>query len=61
MIPFLNEGADAIKTMTDRFRAMGLVITTETFQAAQKFNDNLKEVGFAADAIILGRWDPVDC
>lgn len=41
LIPMLNEGRDGIKEMTDEAAELGLVISTDTAQAADQFNDNL--------------------
>jgi len=41
MIPMLNEGSQGIKTLTDEARVLGIVLDTETAQAAEQFNDNL--------------------
>jgi hypothetical protein len=41
LIPFLNRGRDGIQQLTDQASAMGLVIGTETAEAAHKFEQNL--------------------
>lgn len=45
MIPLLNQGAGGLRALTDEARAMGLVITQETHEAAARFNDNLDRLG----------------
>jgi hypothetical protein len=41
LIPFLNEGADGLKAMREEAERLGLVISTETAEAADEFNDSL--------------------
>lgn len=41
LIPFLNEGAAGLQRMEDNARRTGNVISLETAQAADEFNDNL--------------------
>ncbi len=41
LIPFLNEGADGLAAMRVEAERLGLVISTETAEAADQFNDNL--------------------
>jgi hypothetical protein len=41
LIPFLNEGADGLEAMRVEAERLGLVISTETAEAADQFNDNL--------------------
>ena len=53
MIPFLDQGASGIKSLTDRFKDLGIVISGETAAAAEKYNDDLKILAIAKDAIIL--------
>lgn len=51
MIPFLNQGADGIRKMKEEATRLGLVMTTEMAQAAEKFNDSLKTLKFQSDAV----------
>lgn len=41
LIPFLNQGKDGIKALTDEAEKLGLKISTETGQSAERFNDTL--------------------
>lgn len=41
LIPFLNQGADGLANMRDEAERLGLVISQETAEAADQFNDNL--------------------
>jgi hypothetical protein len=41
LIPFLNQGKDGIKQLTDEAAKLGVVISTQTGAAAEQFNDNL--------------------
>jgi hypothetical protein len=41
LIPFLNQGRDAIEALKEAARQLGLTISAETAAAADKFNDNL--------------------
>ncbi len=41
LIPMLNQGRAGLEEMTDEARQLGLVIDTETGQAAERFRDNL--------------------
>lgn len=45
LIPFLNQGREGIKALTDEAERMGLVIDTKTAIAAEEFNDNLTRLG----------------
>jgi len=42
LIPMLNDGSHGLKEMRDLAEDLGLIIGTKTFNAVQKFNDNLK-------------------
>ncbi len=53
LIPLLNQGRDGIKSLTDEFRDMGLVIDEKTAKAAENFNDNLKRLGKVQQAVII--------
>jgi hypothetical protein len=50
LIPFLNEGADGLRAMREESEKLGKVISLETAQAADKFNDNLSTL----KAVITG-------
>jgi phage-related tail protein len=62
MIPLLNGGADALRAMADEAERMGLVISEDTFRAAEIFNDNVtrltKSVG-ALGTMITAELAPV--
>lgn len=48
LIPFLNMGRDGISEMTAKAKELGLVISTETAQAADEFNDKIGLLGSSA-------------
>ena len=52
MIPLLNQGAAAIKKQREQMEKLGLVVTPETSKNAEKFNDNLKDLGLTFTAIV---------
>jgi len=51
MIPFLNQGAEGIRKMREEAKALGLQISTETAQNAEKFNDNLRALSMSSTAL----------
>jgi len=51
MIPFLNTGAAAIEKMKKRAAELGLVLTDETFEAAQDFNDQMRDLKFIMEGL----------
>ncbi len=51
MIPFLNQGREGIKAITEAAERMGLVISTETAAAAENFNDSLTILRGAAKGL----------
>lgn len=51
MLPFLNNGRDGIKSLTDEAERFGLVVDSTTAEAANRFNDELDKLGKAADGI----------
>lgn len=53
MIPVLNAGAAGLKESGDEAERFGLVLSKETTQAAEDFNDNLTRMGKIKDGIIL--------
>lgn len=44
LIPLLNGGRAAVKGLMDEADALGLTISTETFQAAEVFNDSITRI-----------------
>lgn len=44
LIPFLNEGAEGIKKLTDEADRLGITISGKTAQAADDFNDGLSKL-----------------
>lgn len=44
LIPMLNAGRDGLQGMKDRAKDLGLVISTETAEAANEFNDNISDL-----------------
>lgn len=53
LIAFLNEGADGLARLRLEAAAFGLVISQETFEAAQKFNDTLTSLRGAVQGLGL--------
>jgi ribosomal protein L12E/L44/L45/RPP1/RPP2 len=53
LIPLLDLGRKGIADLTDQARQMGLIITKETADAAQEFNDRMKIVGAVTQAVSL--------
>src|SRR5262245_27534207 len=53
MVPLLNQGAAAITSLTKEAAAFGLVITKDTFIAAEKFNDSLRSLGMIPKGVAL--------
>ena len=51
MIPFFNQGADGIARGTEEAKKFGQVISTETAQASEKFNDNMKSLELALQGV----------
>lgn len=49
MIPLLNQGAAGMAAMKDEAEQLGLVISGETAEAAEKFNDNMKAMATGAE------------
>jgi|GEM_PF-2114003 len=52
LIPLLNAGSAGLNEMMQEAHALGIVIDTETGQAAERFNDNLTRLGRVKDGII---------
>lgn len=53
MIPLLNGGSAALREMGDEAQRAGLVISTETGKAAERFNDSLTRLKGAAQGLVL--------
>jgi hypothetical protein len=53
MIPFLDQGAKGIQDMTARMSELGIVINSDTAKAAETFNDDLKLLAQAQNALVL--------
>ena len=49
LIPFLNQGRAGIEALTKEARRLGVVISDEAAEKAERFNDSLKAVKAAAD------------
>lgn len=59
LIPFLNEGSEGIKKMTDEAAALGRVVSTEAAAAANDFNDNLEKLQATAQGAVGGALSQV--
>ena len=53
LIPFLNQGKEGIKELTDEAQKMGAVVSTEMAEQSAQFNDNMAKMGYAAK----GAWN----
>lgn len=53
LIPLLNQGSKGIAEMTEQAKKLGLVIDGNTAKQAEQFNDNLKTMEKAFNAIII--------
>lgn len=53
MIPLLNAGRKGLEESTEEAKRFGLVVSTQTAQSAEKFNDNLKRLGSIMQGIFL--------
>lgn len=53
LIPFLNQGRDGIKELTDEAKELGVVVSTQTAQAADDFNDNLAKLKASTSGVGL--------
>ncbi|WP_291996734.1 hypothetical protein [Candidatus Accumulibacter sp. ACC012] len=51
LIPLLNAGSQGLKEMGDEASKLGVVISTETAQAAERFNDQMTRVNAALGSI----------
>jgi hypothetical protein len=52
MIPMLNQGGDALRAMMEEADRLGLTISQETAEAAERFNDNLTRLGGQMQGIV---------
>jgi murein DD-endopeptidase MepM/ murein hydrolase activator NlpD len=53
MIPLLNGGAAGLAAMQEEAKRLGIAVSTETAQAAERFNDNMSRVKGQLDAVAL--------
>jgi len=51
LIPLLNSGSAGLKQMGDEAERLGIVISTQTAQAAEKFNDQMTRINTSFGAI----------
>ena len=51
LIPFLNSGAKGIEDLKKEAEELGFVMSQETVEAAERFNDNLTRLGRASDSL----------
>ncbi len=51
LIPFLNSGAKGIEDLKKEAEELGFVMSQETVEAAERFNDNLTRLGRASDGL----------
>lgn len=51
LIPLLNSGSQGLKDMGDEAQRLGIVISTETAQAAERFNDQMTRISTSFGAI----------
>ena len=51
MIPFLNQGKDGIKALTNEAEKLGLKMTTEFAQKAEAFNDSLTTMNYMTKGV----------
>lgn len=51
LIPLLNQGSDGIQALREEAEKLGITFSTETGEAAEKFNDNLKRIEKALDGV----------
>lgn len=54
MIPFLNQGAEGMRQAAEESKKLGLTWTTQTAQAAERFQDNLTRLQGAMQGIKTG-------
>lgn len=53
LIPFLNQGAAGIKALQAEAERLGITMTTEGAQAAEKYNDNLESVKLSVESLAV--------
>lgn len=53
LIEFLNQGSDGLDTAAEKARALGIIISSETAEAADKFNDRLGDLRAASEGFAL--------
>ena len=51
LVPFIRQGSDATKAMMEEGRKLGVVMSTEQAQAANRFNDELKRLMASVDGV----------
>lgn len=51
LIPLLNGGSQALRSMMAEADALGVTIRTDTARAAERFNDSLSRIGAAASGV----------
>lgn len=52
MIPFLNQGAEAIQKLQHEAKVFGLVVSGETAKSAEEFNDDLRKLKSMLEGIV---------
>jgi hypothetical protein len=52
MIPFLNQGSEAIRELMKEADQFGQTVTDKAAKAADEFNDNLDRLGFVAKGVV---------
>lgn len=53
LIPFLNQGRDGIQAMMEEAKRLGLVLSKEDAEAANKFNDEIKRLDAQVQGLAL--------
>lgn len=53
LIPMLNQGRTGIQAMTEEAEKLGIVISTQTAKAAERFEQNLIRLAAAKDAVFI--------
>lgn len=52
LLPFLNQGPEGLKRLREEAERLGLVWSTETAQAADQFNDNLRRLRATVEGFV---------
>jgi len=52
MIPIINEGKDGIKKLADEAARFGVVVSSETVAASDKFNDNMTRIASISQGLV---------